>query len=183
MENRPWRGVDGMAGEIGHIVVDPRGPFCVCGKRGCVERLASGPSMAQNAREILRDSTPDELKRGRTLLRLAGGDPEAITGQLISEAAELGDEIARQVMEKCAWAIGVGIGNTANLVNPQRFILGGGVSKSGPLFWEAVRKAARDTALPEAHFEIVPAELGDDAPLWGAVALAVDLILCRSPNS
>jgi glucokinase len=128
-------------------------------------------------REILRDSTPDELKRGRTLLRLAGGDPQAITGRLISQAAEQGDMIARQVLEKGAWALGVGIGNTANLMSPQRFILGGGVAKSGPLFWQAVRSAARSTALPVAHFEIVPAELGDDAPLWGAVALAED---CRS---
>jgi glucokinase len=183
LENRPWRGVDGMAGEIGHMLVDPQGPSCVCGKRGCLERLVSGPSMAQNAREILRDSTPDDLKHGRTLLGLAGGDPQAITGQMISQAAEQGDDIAHQVLEKGAWALGVGIGNTANLVNPQRFILGGGVAKSGTLFWEAVRRTAQDTALPGVHFEIVPAELGDDAPLWGAAALAEDIIFCRSEDS
>ena len=70
----------------------------------------------------------------------------------------------------------MGIGNAANLVNPGRFILGGGVTKSGGRFWEVVRRAARETALPEVHFDIVPAALGDDAPLWGAVALAEDCL-------
>jgi glucokinase len=65
----------------------------------------------------------------------------------------------------------VGIGNAANLLNPQLFILGGGVTNAGEIWWTAVREAARKTALPQIHFDIVPAQLGDDAPLWGAVAL------------
>jgi len=69
-------------------------------------------------------------------------------------------------------ALGRGLGNAANLVNPQRFILGGGVTKSGEIFWEAVQAGARAVALPEVHFEIVQAGLSDDAPLWGAAALA-----------
>jgi glucokinase len=168
LDGRPWRGAGGMAGEIGHVVVDPAGPVCLCGKRGCVERLASGPYMAQNAREILQQRPG----QGEILLRLAGGDPAKITGQLLGEAARQGDELARQVIERGASALGVGIGNTANLVNPQRFVLGGGVTKAGPLFWETVQLTARATALPEVQFEILPAELGDDAPLWGAVVLA-----------
>jgi glucokinase len=176
LDNRPWRGADGMAGEIGHMVVDPQGPFCVCGKRGCVERLASGPYMAQTAREIILETSSNEPERGRLLLQFAGGDPNALTGEMISQAAGQGDELALQVLDKGAWALGVGIGNVANLVNPQRFILGGGVTKSGPLFWETVRRTARGTALPEVHFEVVPAELGDDAPLWGAAALAEDCL-------
>ncbi|MCP4426674.1 MAG: ROK family protein, partial [Chloroflexi bacterium] len=56
-------------------------------------------------------------------------------------------------------------------INPQLFVLGGGVTKSGALWWEATRRAAEETAMPEVHFDIVPAALGDDAPLWGAVAL------------
>ncbi len=66
----------------------------------------------------------------------------------------------------------MGIGNVANLMNPQRFVLGGGVTKAGENFWQVVRQVARETALPEVDFEIVPAILGDDAPLWGAVAIA-----------
>jgi glucokinase len=172
LDGKPWRGADGMAGEIGHTVVDPAGPLCLCGKRGCVERLASGPYMAQSARELL-GSSPE---RGRLLLDLAGGDPEVITGQLIAEAAGQGDPLAREVLERAAWALGVGIGNAANLINPRRFVLGGGVTKSGQRFWDTLRRTARETALPEVQFEILPAALGDDAPLWGAVALAEDCL-------
>ena len=169
----PWRGADGMAGEIGHTVVDPNGPLCLCGKRGCVERLASGPYMAADARAELEtragDSPPP--RGGRKLLSLAGDKPDRITGKLIAEAAALGDELALSYLHRAAWALGIGIGNAANLINPQRFILGGGVTKSGERFWETVQSVARQTALPEVHFDVVPAELGDDAPLWGAVAL------------
>jgi glucokinase len=164
----PWRGAEGMAGEIGHTVVDSQGALCLCGKRGCLERLASGSYIAQQVRETVQQH-PD---RGQRLFALAGGDLQAITAQLISQAAEEGDELAIESLTHAGWAVGVSIGNTANLINPQRFVLGGGVTKSGTHFWETVRRVARETALPEVNFEIVPAALGDEAPLWGAIALA-----------
>ena len=167
LNGQPWRGAEGMAGELGHMVVDPTGPLCLCGKRGCVERFASGPYMAQNARELL-----EPLRRGEVLRGLVGGDLELLTGQMVSEAAALGDELAQEVLHKAAWALGVGIGNVANLINPELFVLGGGVTKAGEGFWNLVQQVARETALPEVHFKIMPAALGDEAPLWGAVALA-----------
>ncbi|MBG1263875.1 ROK family protein [Nostoc commune] len=182
LNGQPWRGADGMAGEIGHIVVDPAGPVCLCGKRGCVERLASGPYMAQNAREILENVDAEASRRvpqrrgglrdGEVLRGLVGDDLTLLTGQLVAEAAAAGDDLAKEVLHKAAWALGVGIGNVANLMNPQRFVLGGGVTKAGEDFWQVVREVARETALPEVDFEIVAAVLGDDAPLWGAVAIA-----------
>jgi glucokinase len=174
LNGQPWRGAGGMAGEIGHIVVDPAGPVCLCGKRGCVERLASGPYMAQNVREILEKEPQRRggLRDGEILRGLVGGDLTLLTGQLVSEAAAAGDDLAKEVLHKAAWALGVGIGNVANLMNPQRFVLGGGVTKAGEDFWRVVRQVARETALPEVDFEIVPAVLGDDAPLWGGVAIA-----------
>ncbi|QHG15178.1 ROK family protein [Nostoc sp. ATCC 53789] len=174
LNGQPWRGAGGMAGEIGHIVVDPAGPVCLCGKRGCVERLASGPYMAQNVREILENEPQRRggLRDGEVLRGLVGGDLTLLTGQLVSEAAAAGDDLAKEVLRKAAWALGVGIGNVANLMNPQRFVLGGGVTKAGEDFWRVVRQVAQETALPEVDFEIIPAVLGDDAPLWGAVAIA-----------
>ena len=83
---------------------------------------------------------------------------------------------AWEALEVAAWALGVGIGNAANLVNPQRFVLGGGVTKAGERFWEVIRRVARETALPQLQFDVVPAVLGDDAPLWGAVTLARDCL-------
>ncbi|MGF2039962.1 MAG: ROK family protein [Nostoc sp. CmiVER01] len=175
LNGQPWRGTGGMAGEIGHIVVDPAGPVCLCGKRGCVERLASGPYMAQNVREILqKESSSRQVRQGGEVLRgLVGDDLTLLTGQLVSEAAAAGDNLAKEVLHKAAWALGVGIGNVANLMNPQRFVLGGGVMKAGENFWQVVRQVARETALPEVNFEIVSAILGDDAPLWGGVAIAL----------
>lgn len=162
LNRRPWRGYDGMAGEIGHTVVDPNGPICLCGKRGCVERLASGPYMAQ-------DFLAEQGGEGAGEQRSGGAE---VTGKRVAELAAQGDRAALRVLERGAWALGVAIGNAANLVNPQLFVLGGGVTKSGALWWESVRRVARETALPEVDFEVVPAVLGDDAPLWGAVALA-----------
>ncbi|BAZ00241.1 ROK family protein [Tolypothrix tenuis PCC 7101] len=170
LNGQPWRGTGGMAGEIGHIVVDPAGPVCLCGKRGCVERLASGPYMAQNAREAL--TAQPKLWEGKILRSLVEDNLELLTGQLISQAAADGDDLAVEVLRKSAWALGTGIGNIANLVNPQLFILGGSVTKAGTQWWEILRQVARETALPEIDFEIVSAALADDAPLWGAVALA-----------
>lgn len=177
LNGQPWRGSEGMAGEIGHMVVDPSGPVCLCGKRGCVERLASGPYMAQDVREVLRNEPQRHReRRGEILRELVGDNLELITGKVVSEAAAAGDNLAQEILYRASWALGVGIGNVANLINPQRFVLGGGVMKAGEGFWEVLRKVARETALPEVNFEIVPAALGDDAPLWGAVALAEDVL-------
>ncbi|WP_413200064.1 ROK family protein [Nostoc piscinale] len=170
LNGKPWRGNAGMAGEIGHIVVNPAGPVCLCGKQGCVERLASGPYMAQDAKEYLLK--PANHFSGKQLRSLVNDDLDLITGKIISDAAAQGDELAINILQGGAWALGVGIGNVANLINPQRFILGGSVTKAGELWWNTVEKTARETALPEIDFEILPAALGDDAPLWGAVALA-----------
>jgi glucokinase len=169
---RPWRGHEGMAGEIGHIVVDWNGPLCLCGKRGCVERLASGPYMAGDAEALLRE----QPERGQLLRTLWSGKPGTLNGKLLAEAAGQGDDVALEILQRGARALGAGIGNAANLINPQLVVLGGGVTKSGEWWWSAVRQAARETMLPEVSCEIVAAMLGDDAPLWGAVALAVELL-------
>ena len=155
LAGRPYRGAAGMAGEIGHTVVDPNGPLCLCGKRGCVERLASGPYMAQDVATV----------RGLPV--------DSVTGKLVAEWAEMGEETAVSILERGAKGLGIGLGNAANLLNPSRIVLGGGVTKSGAHWWQLVRQTAHETALPEVEFDILPAQLGDDAPLWGAVALAM----------
>lgn len=172
LDGKIWRGADGMAGEIGHTVVDPNGPVCLCGKRGCVERLASGPYLAQRAREWL----VVQPTRGKILREMVNDQLDSITAQIVSAAAAQGDELAWESLYLSAWALGLGIGNAAGLINPARVVLGGGVTKSGERWWQVVREVARSTILLEAQIEIVPAALGDDAPLWGAVALARELL-------
>lgn len=168
LNGRSWRGCVGMAGEIGHMTVDPQGPLCLCGKRGCVERLASGPYMAQDYKEA-------KGKEELSAIQYVALDA-AITGETVAKLAAQGDETALHILRRGAWALGVGIGNAANLINPQLFVLGGGVTKSGILWWNEVQQAARATALPEVPITIVPAAFPDDAPLWGAVALVEALI-------
>ncbi|HZJ09607.1 MAG TPA: ROK family protein [Trueperaceae bacterium] len=165
-----WRGFEGMAGEFGHITIDPEGPSCVCGGRGCVERLASGPSMAAAAAEVLaaRPGTG-------TVLRELARDG-ALTAVQLAAAAARGDEVALAALAAGARALGIALGSTANLINPQLFVLGGGVIKSGEPFWNVLLTTARAHAMPEVSLDIVKAKLGDDAPLWGAVALAHDAL-------
>lgn len=171
LNGRLWHGADSMAGEIGHTTVDYNGPVCECGRRGCVERLAAGPNIADRAREWLQER-PDQ---GATLRAMVHGDLDAITAQVVSRAADAGDALAAQSLEVAGWALGVGIGNAVNLINPQRVILGGGVTKAGPALWGPLRRVAREVARSQIRLDIVSAALGDDAPLWGAVALAQDV--------
>ena len=165
---RPYGGVTGVAGEIGHTVIRSDGPVCTCGRRGCVESLAAGPYIALAARERL-EADP---KQGSKLLDLAEGDPARITTKMVSEAAELGDVLARGVLVDAASALGLGIANAVNLLNPECVILGGGVTKAGDVYWQTVRRVAVENVLPGTMINIVPAGLGDDAPLWGGIHLA-----------
>jgi glucokinase len=170
LDGQVWRGAHGMAGEIGHIVVDPAGPRCLCGKYGCVERLASGPYMAQDATQWLQD----RLEEGHILRQIFA--EQGASGKSVSRAAAAGDKLAQEILSRGARALGVGLGNAANLIDPERIILGGGVTAAGNSWWEMVRRTAQATILPDIQVSIVPAGLGDDAPLWGAVALAEQLV-------
>jgi len=172
LNGRPYRGADGMAGEIGHMIIDPDGPACTCGKRGCLEVLAAGPAIARRARERLAE----DPQAGQALRALVGGEVQALTARHVSQAAEAGDELSRQVLDEAARALGRGIGSAISLMNPQRVVVGGGVAKSGQRYFGAVRAVARATAPPEMMVEIVPSALGDDTPLWGAIALAEDCL-------
>jgi glucokinase len=164
-----YRGATELAGEIGHVVVDPKGPPCVCGRRGCVEQLACGPAIARVACERLTR----EPTRGNLLRAQIQNDLSQVTALKVNEAALAGDELAREIMRDAANALGFALGNVICLMNPQRIIIGGGVSKSGPQFFKHIRAAARAIVMPQLRdaVNIVPATLGDQAPLWGALAL------------
>ncbi len=181
IDGKIYSGADGMAGEIGHTIVSPpfgtppwsertrdELPLCICERRGCVESLACGPALARYARERL----VAETAAGPILRALTGYDLNAVTAEVVARAASQGDELAQRVVDRAAQALGFGIGTAITLGNPQRVVLGGGVTKSGARYFEQVRQAARTNTLPQVRVDIVPAALGDDAPLWGAVALA-----------
>jgi glucokinase len=166
LNGQVYSGADGMAGEIGHVVVRPDGAECVCGKRGCLEVEACGRAIARKMRERLASA-------GQHASHDAA---KPIMGESVARAAQQGDPLAQEVMDEVAQNLGTGLGGAINLMNPQRIVLGGGVTKSGERWWRIVRETARYHALPQMRVDIQPAALGDDAPLWGAVALAESLL-------
>lgn len=175
-DGKIFRGVDSVAGEIGHTIVQPRDasqvtsclPVCICGRRGCVESLACGPSIVRDARTRLTA----EPNRGATLRAVVQNNLDAITAELVARAANDDDELAQEIIDSAAYSLGFGIGTAITLMNPERVVIGGGVAKSGERWWRVVRESARANILPQVRLDIVPATLGDDAPLWGAIALA-----------
>lgn len=157
------------AGEFGHMVVDPHGPRCPCGKRGCWERFASGSGLGSLARET---AIAGEAPR---LVALAGGDPEAVRGEHVTAAAAEGDGPALEIMDRFGWWVAVGLANLANALDPGLIVLGGGLISAGDVLIEPTRRAF--ATLVEAPFaralvDIRPAMLGSQAGAIGAGLLA-----------
>jgi glucokinase len=165
MDGRVQVGAGGFAGEIGHVVVDPAGPACPCGRRGCWERFASGAGMAVLAREAALAGKLDEV------VRLAGGDPENVRGEDVSAAAAAGDPAAQGVLREVGWWIGFGLANLAAAFDPECYVLGGGLLQAGDLLLESARHAF--ASLVEGGdrrplADIVPAAFGERAGAVGA---------------
>ena len=161
-------GAHGFAGEIGHMVVDPHGPPCPCGKRGCWERFASGNGLGTLARAAA------QAGRLRAVVRLAGGDPEAVRGEHVTAAALEGEPQALEVMNTFAWWLALGLANLANAVDPSVIVLGGGLIEAERVVMGPVRRAFSELAeAPGARLvEIVPAHFGERAGAVGAGLLA-----------
>lgn len=158
------RGVSNGAGEIGHGVIDPQGPVCTCGKRGCLEALCSGPYIALRTRERVKASNESTTLTANC------------TSEEVFAAATNGDALAQQIVLETANYLAHAIGNAVSLLNPQMVILGGGVSEVGDVLLNPVRERVFDYCLPfySRPLKIVTAQLGYDAGVRGAVALAME---------
>lgn len=164
-----WEGANRFAGEWGHMVVDPHGPRCPCGKRGCWERFASGSGLGLLGREAA------QAGQAGAVVALAGGDPEAVRGEHVTEAAAAGDPGAAEVMARFAWWLALGLANLANIFDPEVVVLGGGLVDAGEVLMGPARKAFYE--LVEAGdvrggLRIAPAQLGSRAGAIGAALLA-----------
>ena len=165
------RGRYGVAGEFGHMQVVPGGRRCECGNRGCWEQYASGNVVVREARELAASDSPV----AHSILDRAGGEVSAITGPLVTAAAQDGDPAAREIFDEVGQWLGVGIANLAAALDPGMFVVGGGLSEAGELLLEPAREAF-SRSLTGRRFRpqavIVPAELGNSAGLVGAADLA-----------
>jgi len=155
LDGKLYRGVDGAHPEIGHQVLNPAGPPCSCGFRGCWESLAAGPAMAA----WLESHAP-------------AGYPhrQNITAKRICELAQQGDAVALQAVEHEAYYLGLGIANLISLFTPDAIVLSGSVMKSAPLFLDRIRAVIRSGCrfVPAEKTQLTLASLGDDTNLIGA---------------
>jgi len=159
-----YRGLDGSHPDGGHQIIDPTGPACYCGAKGCWESLAAGPAIARQAREILLAFPFSRV------LDLAHGDPNRIDAQMVAQAAREGDTLGRAVMEKAAWYFSLGLVNIITLFVPEMIVLSGGVMRSASFFIPAIEAAVNDhnIMVPASQVRILPAQLGDQAGMIGA---------------
>ncbi|MBN1537865.1 MAG: ROK family protein [Anaerolineales bacterium] len=163
IDDRLLLGEQGLATEIGHIIIDPDGPMCGCGGHGHLEAMASGPAIARWVEQ--------ELEKGRQSV-LSASQP--VTARDISMAASQGDELALNALHRAGTIIGIAIVNFLHIFNPSMIILGGGVSQSKELLFEPIRAYLRSHVMTPNYLEnlsIVPAVLGDESGLMGALAL------------
>jgi glucokinase len=158
IDGKLWEGSAGIAGEIGHTVVDLDGPRCGCGKRGCLEALVSANAIVREYRKV----------KGR------GGGSDAVTAKAVFQRARGGERAAVRVVEAASRALGVGISNIYLILNPEIILIGGGVARAGSMLIRPATEHAREMILPRlrAGLRVKKAALGDDAGLLGAAYLA-----------
>jgi predicted NBD/HSP70 family sugar kinase len=175
VDGRLVRGVDGGAGEVGHICVDPDSEeLCLCGNRGCLQILSAGPAIAAAGERAARDG------RSAALAAVLAG-----TGRVTAEdvgTAAAGDAVAIDILRQSGALIGETLATVVNLLNPGLVVMGGGVSRAGDPFLAAIRSTVYRRSLPLATrtLSIVPGELGPLAGVVGASLLAVETLAGRS---
>ncbi|MDO5729552.1 MAG: ROK family glucokinase [Actinomycetaceae bacterium] len=165
------RGSHGFAGEIGHMQIKAGGRRCGCGLRGCWERYGSGTAVVHEAREIAMVAPVSAAR----ILELAGGNPYEISGEMVTQAAQEGDPTAQDVINTVAEWIGIGLADLAAILDPQAFVLAGGVSNAGEILRNPVENAFVKNLTARNYrniAEIRLARLGVPAGLIGAADLA-----------
>jgi glucokinase len=164
------QGCSGAAGELGHITVEPEGPQCRCGNRGCLEAFAGGWAIAERAREGLASGNG----RHSPLLRLIDRDLGRLDAERVGEAARERDLLARRILDQAEAALAIGAGTIVNAFNPCRFVIGGGVADGLPGFVTATERGIRARALDTTSADVcvVRAALGGDAGALGAAEWA-----------
>jgi glucokinase len=174
LDGRVYRGIDGTAGEIGHICVEPDGHPCGCGSRGCVEQYASATGLVRIARESLSDSRVSSLDR-----------QAAFSAKDVYDAAISGDAVSLEVFKTVGRYLGIALADLVDVLNPELIVIGGGASGGWDLFIDHVRAEidARAFRHPAARVKLARASLGGSAGFLGAARAALDSLKDRSRGS
>jgi glucokinase len=171
IDGRLYSGASGCAGEFGHMAVDPDGPLCACGRRGCWEALASGSAIAREAASRLR-------KGEKSIL---AGCRRTVTAEDVGKAAQDGDRLAREVIASAARYLGIGLANLVNIFNPEMIVIGGGVSNLGNLLLGPARETIDRQAFPllAGAVKIVRSQVGAAVGAVGAATLVFERLVKR----
>jgi glucokinase len=169
IDGKLFVGARGMGGEVGHMTIEAEGPRCNCGNIGCLEVLASGTAIARYGAALVAEG------RAPILSELAKQRSAYVTARLVQEAAERGERESQAIIARVGFYMGVGIVNLLHLFNPQLVIIGGGVSHLGALLFDPIRRTVAERAIPAIAdgVEILPAHLGDQVGLLGAIAIVL----------
>ena len=169
IDGEPFRGSRGLGGEIGHMVIDLDGPPCPCGGTGHIEAYLGRPAIAASGRAAA--SRPD----GSAILAEAGGELDQVTAESVLEAALAGDPVAREILLKAGEVLGRALVGLVNLLNPRLIAVGGGIGESADFLVKRAADVIDGEALAgRKDAKVVQAELGNDAGVLGAAALAFD---------
>ena len=177
LNQRIMTGVSGLAGEVGHMTINPDGPKCNCGSYGCWETYVSALAVFRRVRECILQGEESQLSE------VVRDGFERITIPLMVEAARNGDRVALESLEKTGYYLGVGLANLINTFNPQKVVLGGYVTQAYEFLLPVIQKTVQERALrwPREAADIVVATYLNDASLMGAVATVYGQIL-SNPN-
>jgi glucokinase len=175
-----YRGMSGLAGEIGHMTVDMNGRQCACGAKGCLERYVGNRFIVENAVERMRAHREESI-----FLKLADNRLERITPKLLAEAASQGDAIARAVWQETGRYIGTVLAELVNVLNPECFIIGGGVANAGKILFDPMQQTMESLAMNEVgkSTPIFQAKLGENAGIIGAATFAMKYLEKGHPSN
>jgi len=169
IDGHVYRGVNCAAGEFGHICIDPDGPPCACGGKGCLEVYATGPAIAGKGREV---AAKEPLS---AILKSAGGRIEGVRAEDVYQAALQGDPAALKIFEEVGFYLGLGVGNLINIFNPDRIILSGGVSQASEFFLPTLLRTIEDRAWHISKKEI-KISMTMNAAVLGAAGIVLEQI-------
>ncbi|MFD1484319.1 ROK family glucokinase [Lacticaseibacillus baoqingensis] len=161
-------GVAGSAGEIGHVTVDPNGYLCTCGKKGCLETIASATGVVRVARDMAEEYAGDSQ------LKQTLDDGDEISSKIVFDCAKAGDKLALMIVDRVSYFLGLGLGNIGNILNPEYILIGGGVSAAGDFLLTRVDKYFKQFTFPNVRetTKLRLATLGNTAGVIGAASLA-----------
>ncbi len=170
LDNQVRRGPRQIMGEVGHIIVEPNGRRCGCGNHGCLEAMVGRDGMVDQAVRLLERGIPS------VLAERAGPKHEKLSPKMIADAAREDDPVALEVMQTCGHYIGIALCSCIVLTDPDLIVLGGGIANAGDVLFEPIRNTVRHRSIISGYDveKIVPAELGNEAGMYGAGALIVD---------